>query len=115
MSQKWVAAVTMGSYLFGVMSVLSLSILQVQSFPVIFGVTERTALVVQVMCNTHTHAHMHAHTHTVTCACLPQQLFALLTSSPSKGLSLPLVAAPLGDNAVSSAESTQRAAAAFER
>lgn len=91
-------------------------IVQVQSFPVIFGVTERTALVVQVRTVQHTSiTHTHTHTYSITCVCVPRQLFALLVSSPSKGLSLPLVAAPLGGNTTSSAESIQRTAAVFEQ
>ena len=67
-------------------------------------------------CATHTSiTHTHTHTYSITCVCVPRQLFALLVSSPSKGLSLPLVAAPLGGNTTSSAESIQRTAAVFEQ
>ena len=69
-------------------------------------------------CATHTsitHTHTHTHRDSVTCVCVPRQLFALLVSSPSKGLSLPLVAASLGGNTTSSAESIQRTAAVFEQ
>ena len=117
MSQQWVASLAMDTYL-PPWSASYCYIVQVQSFPVIFGVTERTALVVQVRTVQHTHpSHTHTHTHTdsITCVCVPRQLFALLVSSPSKGLSLPLVAAPLGGHTTSSAESIQRTAAVFEQ